>query len=72
MTCLKVNFGKSSLIAIGEIPNIDMLAANLGYKVGSLPTSYLGLPLRASFKRADVWHLVMKEFKEDYLVGIGK
>lgn len=31
-----------------------MLAAVLGYKVARLPFSYLGLPLRASFKETGV------------------
>lgn len=54
VTGLKVNFGRSALIAIGDVPNIDMLAMDLGFKVGSLPTSHLGLPLGASFKKTNV------------------
>lgn len=49
MTELHVNFGKSALIAVEEVPNIDMLAVDLGCRVASLPTLYLGLPLGASY-----------------------
>lgn len=76
---LKVNFGKRSLIEIGEIPNIDMLVADLGCRVGSLPTTYLGLPLEASFKRTDVWNPVVERiqrrlsgWKANYLSKLGR
>lgn len=51
-----MNFGKSALFVVGEVPNIDMLATDLACRVGALPISYLGLPLRASFKKKEVWN----------------
>ena len=42
---LKVNLGKSELVAVGAVHNIDLLVAVLGCKQGSLPVKYLGLPL---------------------------
>ncbi|CAN0888133.1 Transposon TX1 uncharacterized 149 kDa protein [Linum grandiflorum] len=47
ITGLKVNLHKSSLFAIGEVPNIVDLASIIGCEVDYLPTSYLGLPLGA-------------------------
>ena len=44
---LKVNLGKSELVAVGAVPNMDLLVAVLGCKQGSLPMKYLGLPLGA-------------------------
>ena len=44
MSRLKVNLSKSSLIPIGEVPNIHYLASFFGCEVGALPSSYLGLP----------------------------
>ena len=35
--------------------NAELLAAELGCKVGSLPSTYLGLPLGASHKLVMVW-----------------
>lgn len=52
---LRVNLGKSELIPVGSVPRISILAAFLGCKIGALPTTYLGLPLGASFKAPRVW-----------------
>ena len=46
---LKVNLGKSELVAVGAVHNMDLLVAVLGCKQGSLPMKYLGLPLGAKF-----------------------
>ena len=45
MSSLKVNLGKSELVAVGAVPNMDLLMAVLGCKQGFLPMKYLGLPL---------------------------
>lgn len=58
-----MNFGKSTLIPIGDVPNIDMLVVDLGCKVGSLPVTYLSLLVGASFKRANVWKPVVDKIK---------
>ena len=42
---LKVNLGKSELVAMGAVHNMDLLVAILGCKQRSLPMKYLGLPL---------------------------
>ena len=47
---LRINLDKSKLILVGYVENVEALAAELGYKVKSLPSSYLGLPLGAPFK----------------------
>ena len=41
----KINLEKSELIPVGEVPNLEELAKVLGCKVGSLPSTYLSLPL---------------------------
>ena len=38
------------------VEEIDELAAELGCRVGSLPSQYLGLPLAALNKAHSVWH----------------
>ena len=48
VTCLKVNALKSEMVPIGEVPNVHVLAEILGCRIGSLPMTYLGLPLGAS------------------------
>ena len=47
---LKVNLDKSELILVGNVDNVEELASELGCKVGSLPSLYLGMPLGAPFK----------------------
>ena len=52
---LKINLDKSKLLSVGEVDNVDVLAAELGYLIGSLSSTYLGLPLGASHKSVRVW-----------------
>ncbi|RVX20215.1 hypothetical protein CK203_004842 [Vitis vinifera] len=48
---LKINLEKKGeLIPIEEVPNLEELAKVLGYKVGTLLNTYLGLPLGAPYK----------------------
>ena len=42
---LKVNLEKSAILPMGDVENLDLLAGELGCRVGSLPSTYLGLPL---------------------------
>ena len=55
---------KSELIPIGRVNDIEDLALKLGCKVGGLPSSYLGLPLGASFKSEVVWDCVEERFRK--------
>ena len=52
---LKVNLDKSDLILVGRVENVDDLACELGCKVGSLPSTYLGMPLGAPFNSVVAW-----------------
>ena len=52
---LRINLAKSEIIPVGVVEEIDKLAAELGYRVGSLPSQYLGLPLGAPNKAHFVW-----------------
>ena len=42
---LKVNLSKTEAFLVGEGIPMETLASVLGCKIGSLPTTYLGLPL---------------------------
>ncbi|WMV18963.1 hypothetical protein MTR67_012348 [Solanum verrucosum] len=44
---LHINWGKSFIYPVNEVPDINSLADILGGKVGELPTTYLGMPLGA-------------------------
>lgn len=60
---LKINLDKSKLIPIGEISNIEHLASVLGCKVGSLPSTYWGLPLGVPFKSIHAGDAVEERFQ---------
>jgi len=64
----RVNLLRSSLIPIGEVPNIDYLATFFGCEISALRSTYLGLPLVASFKSKAVWDAFMEKFQKR-LVG---
>ncbi|KAL6322348.1 hypothetical protein AAG906_007901 [Vitis piasezkii] len=52
---LRINLDKSVLIPVGCVENVEALAAELGCKVGSLLSSYLGLSLGALYKFVAAW-----------------
>ncbi|WKA08253.1 hypothetical protein VitviT2T_025991 [Vitis vinifera] len=52
---LKINLGKSEIIPVGEVEDIEELAVEIGCRVGSLSSQYLGLPLGAPNKASSVW-----------------
>jgi exonuclease III len=60
---LKINLGKSELMAVGEVENIGTLAAYLGCRVACLPMKYLGLPLGAAYKDISIWNEVTEQME---------
>ena len=63
---LKVNPSKTEAILVGEGIPMETPAPVLGCKIGSLPTSYLGLPLGAPYKSTRVWDVVEERFKKRF------
>ncbi|KAJ9708014.1 hypothetical protein PVL29_000195 [Vitis rotundifolia] len=61
---LKVNLSKTEAIPVGEGIPMETLASVLGCKIGSLPTTYLGLPLGAPYKSTRVWDAVEERFRK--------
>ncbi|RVX12604.1 Transposon TX1 uncharacterized 149 kDa protein [Vitis vinifera] len=59
----------SELIPVGCVNNVEELAAAIGCKVGSLPTSYLGLPLGAQYRSQAVWDGVEERMRKIWLDG---
>ena len=58
---LKVNIGKSEIVLVGEVNNLDVLANILLGRVGSLPMKYLGMLLANSFKTSSIWNLILEK-----------
>ena len=61
---MRINLDKSSILPVGDEENPDLLALKLGCKVGSLPKTYLGLPLGARHKSTMVWDAVEEKFRK--------
>ena len=51
-------------IPVGKGVPMETLAPILGCKIGSLPTSYMGLPLGAPYKSTRVWDVVEERFRK--------
>ncbi|RVW45179.1 putative ribonuclease H protein [Vitis vinifera] len=52
---LRMNLAKSEIIPVGEVEEIQELAVELGCRVGSLPSHYLGLPLGVPNRASSMW-----------------
>ena len=63
MIGLKVNVLKSEMVPIEEVPNVYVLAEILGCRIGSLPMTYLGMPLRASHNSPFVWNPISEKIE---------
>uniref|UniRef100_A0A2N9GLC7 Isopropylmalate dehydrogenase-like domain-containing protein n=1 Tax=Fagus sylvatica TaxID=28930 RepID=A0A2N9GLC7_FAGSY len=61
---LKINLSKSELVPVGPVPNVPELAGIMGCSVASLPLTYLGLPLGASFKMKSIWAEVVERMEK--------
>ncbi|RVW60999.1 hypothetical protein CK203_051369 [Vitis vinifera] len=61
---LRVNMEKSELIPVGRVENVEELAEEFGYKVGRLPSTYLGMPLGAPFKSVATWDGIEERFRK--------
>nr|XP_016502531.1 PREDICTED: uncharacterized protein LOC107820708 [Nicotiana tabacum] len=58
---LHINWRKSQIILVNEIPRIQLLVDILGEEVGTTPTIYLGMPLGAKSKSKDIWNDVLEK-----------
>ena len=61
---LKINLGKSEMVPVGEVPNLEALAQILGCQTASLPMKYLGLPLGAPFKAKSIWNPIIERMEK--------
>ena len=68
MVCLKTNLGKSELVPVRVVHNIEILLNVLDCKQGTLPMKYLGLSLGAKFKDKTTWNPILEKV-ERRLVG---
>ena len=60
---LRINLGKSKLVPIDVMHNMDVLVGMLGCRQSSLPLRYLGLPLGAKFKELSIWNPILEKME---------
>ena len=60
---LYINLGKSELVPVGGVHNLEALVGLLGCGQSSLPLKYLGLPLGAKFKDSTVWNHILERME---------
>ncbi|WMV22162.1 hypothetical protein MTR67_015547 [Solanum verrucosum] len=58
---LHINWRKSFMYPINEVNNMSYIASILGGVVGTLPTTYLGMPLGAKSKSIEIWNGVIEK-----------
>lgn len=61
---IHINMTKSKTYNVNEVPNLSDLAKILGCETGSFPSTYLGLPLGASYKATELWNGVMEKVEK--------
>lgn len=54
---------KSEMALVGDVPNLSVLADIMCCRIGSLPMSYLGMPLGASFKLKTTWNSILEKME---------
>lgn len=54
---------KSLMYPVNEVLNLEELATILGCSIEAFPTTYLGLPLGATFKTKGIWNEVQEKFE---------
>jgi hypothetical protein len=65
---LRINLGKSEIVPVGEVKDVDNMTHILGCRVVSLLMTCLGLPLGVSFKATSIWNGVIEKV-ERWLAG---
>ena len=60
---LRVNSGKSEIVLVCGVENLNVLARVLCCRVGSLPMTYLGMPLGAHYKDSSIWNPIVEKME---------
>uniref|UniRef100_A0A2N9IDN0 Reverse transcriptase domain-containing protein n=1 Tax=Fagus sylvatica TaxID=28930 RepID=A0A2N9IDN0_FAGSY len=60
---LRINLGKSEIVPVGSVVDVEALAHVLGGRIASLPMKYLGLPLGARYKSKEIWNPILEKME---------
>ena len=61
---LKVNVGKSEIVPVGQVGDLNALACVLWCRVGSLPITYLVMPLGAHCKNSLIQNPIIEKMEK--------
>ena len=61
---LKINLDKSETYKVGDVDNLESLATDSSCRIGQLPYTYLGLPLRAPHKSVPAWDVIEERMRK--------
>lgn len=64
ISVVHINMSTSIIFPVNEVAVMDKLAGIMGCGIGSFPPIYLGLPLGAKYKAAEVWNEVIKKVEK--------
>ena len=64
ITGLKINVGKSEIVPVGDVGNLNGLALILCCKVGILPMRYLGMPFEVHYKDSSIWNPIIEKMEK--------
>lgn len=67
---LKVNFLKSIVMGIGvNSDEISATARRMNCRDGTIPFTYLGMPMGAKMSKVESWFLSLRNFKQSFRAG---
>ena len=56
--------GKSEIVPVGKVHNIQSLANILQCRVGNFPMTYLGMPLGTLYKSPSIWNPILERMEK--------
>ena len=63
VTGLWVNLSKSEMVPVGMVAGMPLLAEILSCSIGTLPMTYLGMPLGAPYKSISIWSTILEKIE---------
>ncbi len=61
---LHINLGKSEIVPVGPVPDVEALVHVLGGRIASLPMKYLRLPLGARYKSKEISNPILEKMEQ--------
>ncbi|WMV37861.1 hypothetical protein MTR67_031246 [Solanum verrucosum] len=66
---LHINIPKNIIYPVNVVPDLEEMADIMYCNTGSFPTTYLGLPLGASQRSAEIWSVVIEKLENTSILA---